>query len=275
MGCAILPHLKNLVDIVEHGLKDEEPKVRTITALALSALAEASNPYGIEAFDSVLIPLWDGTSMYRGKALAAFLKAIGYIIPLMDPDQAGEYTKFVTPVLIREFQNPDDEMKKIVLKVVKQCVATEGVSVGFIREEIVPGFFSNFWIRRNAVDKKNYRQLIETTVELASKVGGAEIIRKIVEELKDENESYRKIVMETIERIVATVGVADIDSKLEERLMEGILFAFQEQASEDTQVVLNAFGTIVNCLGSRTKPYIPQIVGIIQWTLHNKSARVR
>jgi len=77
--------------------------VRTITALALSALAEASNPYGIEAFDSVLIPLWDGISMYRGKALAAFLKAIGFIIPLMDLTHAGEYTKFVIPVLIKEF----------------------------------------------------------------------------------------------------------------------------------------------------------------------------
>lgn len=41
--------------------------------------------------------------MYRGKALAAFLKAIGFIIPLMDEYHAGEYTKFVTPVLIREF----------------------------------------------------------------------------------------------------------------------------------------------------------------------------
>ena len=119
MGCAVLPHLKSLVDIIEHGLKDEEQKVRTITALALSALAEASNPYGIEAFDSVLIPLWDGISMYRGKALAAFLKAIGFIIPLMDSTHAGEYTKFVIPVLIKEFQNNDDEMKKIVLKVVK------------------------------------------------------------------------------------------------------------------------------------------------------------
>jgi len=48
-------------------------------------------------------------------------------------------------------------MKKIVLKVVKQCVSTEGVSVGYIRDEIVPGFFASFWIRRNAVDKKNYR----------------------------------------------------------------------------------------------------------------------
>jgi splicing factor 3B subunit 1 len=228
VGCAVLPHLKSLVDIIEHGLKDEEPKVRTITALALSALAEASNPYGIEAFDSVLIPLWDGISMYRGKSLAAFLKAIGCIIPLMESENAGEFTEFVTPVLVREFQNPDDEMKKIVLKVVKQCVATDGVSVSYVREDIVPAFFASFWIRRNAVDKKNQKQLVETTVEIAGRVGGAEIISKIVDELKDENEGYRRIVLETIERIVALHGVDDIDSNLEERMLEGVLFAFQE-----------------------------------------------
>jgi len=198
----VLPHLKGLVDIIEHGLKDEEQKVRSITALALSGLAEASNPYGIEAFDSVLIPLWDGISLYRGKTLAAFLKAIGFIIPLMDTDNASEFTKFVTPVLIREFQTPDDEMKKVVLKVVKQCVSTEGVSVAYIRDEIVPGFFSSFWIRRNAVDKKNYKQLVETTVEIATRVGGAEIINRIVDELKDENELFRKIVLETVGKIV-------------------------------------------------------------------------
>lgn len=94
-------------------------------------------------------------------------------------------------------------------------------------------------------------------MEIAGKIGGAEIIKKIVDELKDENESYRKIVMETLEKIVSTFGVADINAKLEERLMDGILFAFQEQASEDTQTVLNAFGTVVNCLGVRTKSYIP------------------
>jgi len=60
MGCAILPYLRALVELIEHGLKDEQSKVRTITALALAALAEAATPYGIEAFDTVLIPLWDG-----------------------------------------------------------------------------------------------------------------------------------------------------------------------------------------------------------------------
>ena len=119
MGCAVLPHLKNLVDIIEPGLEDEQTKVcvlscssvslrpscsfllffillffvvlqvRTITALALAALAEAAAPYGIESFDSVLKPLWRGTRVHRGKTLAAFLKAIGYIIPLMEPEYAA------------------------------------------------------------------------------------------------------------------------------------------------------------------------------------------
>ena len=85
MGCAILPHLRSLVDIIEHGLVDEQqkvfhspfndsfhhfiirhfPKVRTITALALAALAEAATPYGIESFDSVLKPLWKGIRTHR------------------------------------------------------------------------------------------------------------------------------------------------------------------------------------------------------------------
>ena len=213
--------------------------------------------------------------MYRGQALIAFLKAIGYIIPLMESEHAGEYTEFITPVLLREFQTTDDEMKKIVLKVVKQCVATDGVKVTYIREVVIPEYFSCFWVRRNAVDRKNYKQLIDTTVEIAGRVGGADIIKRIVTELKDENELYRKIVLETVERIVAQFGVADIDSKLEEQIMDGILYAFHEQASEDTAIVLNAFGTIVNSLGVRTKPYIPQIFVLIQWTLHNKSERVR
>ena len=76
MGCAILPHLRALVEIIEHGLVDEQQKVRTITALALAALAEAATPYGIESFDSVLKPLWKGIRTHRGKGLAAFLKVI-------------------------------------------------------------------------------------------------------------------------------------------------------------------------------------------------------
>ncbi|XP_074601253.1 splicing factor 3b subunit 1 [Brevipalpus obovatus] len=274
MGCAILPHLKSLVEIIEHGLVDEQQKVRTITALALAALAEAATPYGIESFDSVLKPLWKGIRTHRGKGLAAFLKAIGYLIPLMDPEYANYYTREVMLILIREFQSPDEEMKKIVLKVVKQCCATDGVEPQYIKTEVLPSFFKYFWNQRMAHDRRNYKQLVDTTVEIANKVDASEIIHRIVDDLKDENEPYRKMVMETIEKIMGAQGAAQIDSKLEEQLIDGILYAFQEQTTED-MVMLNGFGTIVNALSKRVKPYLPQICGTILWRLNNKSAKVR
>eukprot|EP00808_Paulinella_micropora_P029815 g62493.t1 len=275
MGCAVLPHLKSLVEIIEHGLEDEQSKVRCICALALAALAEAAAPYGIDSFDSVLRPLWKGIRQHRGKTLAAFLKAIGYIIPLMDASHANYYTREVMVILLREFTSPDEEMKKIVLKVVKQCVSTDGVEPEYVKTEILPQFFRNFWVRRMAIDRRNYAQLVETTVELANKVGGAEIVGRIVEDLKDESEPYRKMVMETIEEVLRKLGAADVEPRLEELLIDGILYAFQEQTSDDTKTMLNGFGVVVNALGVRVKVYFPQICGIIKWRLNNKTARVR
>ena len=274
MGCAVLPHLRNLVDAVAHGLTDEQQKVRTMTALALAALAEAAAPYGIESFDNVLKPLWLGIRLHRGKGLAAFLKAIGFIIPLMDPEYASYYTKEVTVILIREFQTSDEEMKKIVLKVVKQCAATEGVTPQYIKQDILPDFFKSFWVRRMALDRRNYKQVVETTVELAQKSGVSEIVGRIVNELKDEAEPYRKMVMETITKVVQNLGASDIDERLEVRLVDGIIYSFQEQTTED-QVMLDGFGTVVNALGIRVKPYLVQIVSTILWRLNNKSAKVR
>lgn len=43
--------------------------------------------------------------------------------------------------------------------------------------------------------------MVETTVELANKVGCAEIVGRIVDDLKDSKEDYRRMVMETIEKV--------------------------------------------------------------------------
>ena len=59
--------------------------------------------------------------------MAAYLKAIGFIIPLMENQQASDYTKMIMPILKREFQNNEEEMKKIILKVLKQCLSSEGI----------------------------------------------------------------------------------------------------------------------------------------------------
>lgn len=53
-----------------------------------------------------------------------------------------------------------------------------------------------------ALDRRNYKQCVETTVEMAVKVGSVEILNRIVDDLKDENEQYRKMVMETVQAVV-------------------------------------------------------------------------
>ncbi|KAI9834716.1 MAG: U2 snRNP component prp10 [Phylliscum demangeonii] len=274
MGCAILPHLKGLVDCIADNLNDEQAKVRTVTSLAIAALAEAANPYGIESFDDILNPLWTGARKQRGKGLAGFLKAVGYIIPLMDEEYANYYTSQIMEILLREFSSPDEEMKKVVLKVVSQCAGTEGVTAGYLKEHVLTEFFKSFWVRRMALDKRNYRQVVETTVDLGQKVGAGEMIERIVANLKDESEPYRKMTVETVEKVIASLGAADIGERLEERLVDGVLHAFQEQSVEEL-VMLNGFGTVVNALGTRCKPYLPQIVSTILWRLNNKSATVR
>lgn len=40
-------------------------------------------------------------------------------------------------------------------------------------------------------------------------------------------------------------------------------------------IMLNGFGVVVNSLGARVKPYLPQICGTILWRLNNKAAKVR
>merc|ERR1712093_850489 len=252
MGCAVLPHLKGLVDCIGGCLNDDQTKVRTVTSLAIAALAEAASPYGIESFEDILHPLWTGARRQRGRGLAGFLKAVGYIIPLMDEEFANYYTGQILEILLREFSSPDEEMKKVVLKVVSQCASTDGVTAGYLKENLLDEFFKCFWVRRMAMDKRNYRQVVETTVDLGQKVGVSEIV----------------------ERIVNNLGAADIGERLEERLIDGILHSFQEQSVEDI-VMLNGFGTVVNALGTRCKPYLPQIVSTILWRLNNKSATVR
>lgn len=274
MGCAVLPHLKGLVDCIGDNLSDEQAKVRTVTSLAIAALAEAANPYGIESFDDILNPLWTGARKQRGKGLAGFLKAVGYIIPLMDEEYANYYTSQIMEILLREFASPDEEMKKVVLKVVSQCAGTDGVTAGYLKDHVLQDFFKSFWVRRMALDKRNYRQVVETTVDLGQKVGVSEVVERVVINLKDESEAYRKMTVETVEKVIASLGAADIGERLEERLIDGILHAFQEQTIEDI-VMLNGFGTVVNALGTRCKPYLPQIVSTILWRLNNKAATVR
>lgn len=95
-----------------------------------------------------------------------------------------------------------------------------GHGAGYIKHDNLADFFKSLWVRRMALDRRNYRQVAKTTVELAEKTGVAEIVGRIVNELKDDAEPCRKMVVETITKVV---GASYIDERLEVRLVDGII----------------------------------------------------
>jgi len=130
--------------------------------------------------------------------------------------------------------------------------------------------------------------VVQTTTELAHAVGVEEIISRIVDGLNNDAEEFRLMSMETIHCIVQALGAADIGEQLEARLVDGMLFAFQQQQQSNTasssttsfntasaNTMLNAFGTIVNALGVRAKPHLVRICGTIQWRLKNQDPEIR
>lgn len=62
---------------------------------------------------------------------------------------------------------------------------------------------------------------------MAGKIGGAEVTKRILEHIKDDNERFRNVVLETLEKIFFLYGVSDINSRMEQRLIDGMLFCFQ------------------------------------------------
>ncbi|KNE73405.1 splicing factor 3B subunit 1 [Allomyces macrogynus ATCC 38327] len=58
------------------------------------------------------------------------------------------------------------------------------------------------------------------------------------------------------------------------KIIQQIAVLMGEQTTEDV-VMLNAFGTVVNALGTRVHPYLAQIFSMLKWRLANKSAKVR
>ncbi|KAH9262929.1 hypothetical protein BASA82_000068 [Batrachochytrium salamandrivorans] len=279
MGSGVLPHLNSLVECIAPGLQDEQQKIRTMTALALSSLAEAAHPYGFESFTSVLDALWDGIAKHRGKGLAAFIKCEACIIPLMDDGNAFASVQRLVPILIREFDTPEEDTKKIILKAVKQCASALGVSPQFLRDTVLPSFFPAFWIRRNALDKKNAEAVIDCTCALAFKVGPGVVVESLVSSLRDESEPMRRMAADGIERVLRASGAGvEISPRLEERLVDGILSAFNDQTlgeDQPQQVMLKAVIRVVESLGQRAKPHLAQMCAVAKWRLANKSPTVR
>lgn len=280
-GAAILPYLSQLVDVITPGLTDENLSVRSITALTLAQLAENVKPYGIEYFEPALEPAWMGLRKHRGKGLASFLRCISSIIELMTFDANYEeysnyYTKEIMRIIVREFNSPDEDMRKSILRITTILPLSRQLMPNYNSDIIAP-FFKFFWNRKTASDSRTLgRFVVDATCLLAAKFDFFDILENVVVHTKDENENLRLLSMNAISNMITTQPdeILGLDSQLEIQLVDGVLYAFQEQ-SLYPRMYLESFGAVAIALGSRLRPHINSITSTILFRLKNKLPEIR
>eukprot|EP00127_Corallochytrium_limacisporum_P004196 Clim_evm141s157 gene=Clim_evmTU141s157 len=274
-GFAVLSHLNELVEILVPLLDDDVPPVRIIAAHAISQLAKVCAPYGIESFELALEPLWNGIGRYRGKLLSSFIRAVGCLIPLMDAEYALYYTKQMMPILVREFKTPDEDMRGVLLTVVGHCCQVEGLEAVFVREQIIPKFFEHFWTRRTATTKRSTRtSLLETTVILGQVCSASDVCNYLVDGLTDGAEVYRLMVLEGVAKVLAEVASVDLEDRLQDRLVDGALFAYNE-CNDHNVHPLKHFSMILKSMGQRAGRHLQMICDNVLLRMNHKAASTR
>ncbi|KAI5955296.1 prp10 [Candida jiufengensis] len=280
-GSAVLPHLTQIIEILTPAIHDESPHVKTITAITLSQLAENVAPYGIDSFEQILEPLWYEIRMQRGKGLAAFLKCIGSIIPLMayDPNYE-EYTNYYTAevmfLITKQFTTPDEDMRKTILRLMTGLPLSRALIPDYDNKLIKP-FFKSFWNRRTASDNSQIINLVvAATNHLADKFDFITIIMNIIYFSKDDNEQLRRLSIEALNVIISNKPdeLLGLSTEQVESLVDGVLFAFQEQSTQN-KIYLNAFGAISKALALRMKPHLNSIISSVLYRMKNKSPEIR
>ncbi|KAL6946814.1 hypothetical protein ACO0QE_001663 [Hanseniaspora vineae] len=277
MGISAAPYMNYFLQCLDGLLEDSNTGVRMLTANAIEALATACNPYGASLYEAfVLDSLTEGIRKHNGKLLAAFLKALSSIIPIMNQEYTAYYGNYIMPIIKREMSSPDQVVVKAVLLSLQKCLNAQGLlTVEKCKNEICPLFFKKFWTRRVALDLPLNKIVTYTTALLAKKVGLQFTMSELIYHLKDSSEPARLMTVYAIDKIFKEANdIEALSGAVESQLIDGLLIAFQDQKT-DTVLFVRCFGTVASRLGARMAKYLPPIISTILNRLKNKTPLLR
>ncbi|KAF8871565.1 hypothetical protein CPB84DRAFT_1854894 [Gymnopilus junonius] len=80
-----------------------------------------------------------------------------------------------------------------------------------LKLSVIPKSHGKLGMQASALFSKSALRWDDEQQKVRTMAGVLEIIGRIINELKDEVEPYRKVVMETITTVVATLSASDID----------------------------------------------------------------
>lgn len=275
LGHAMVTGLSEMVSILERLLRDDR-RVAREAAVAVSMIAEACAPYGRKELSAVIYIIGEECRKNHGNTAAPFLRAFASLLPLMAPEEAKTRIAAMIPILVNQFHTPEDEYRRTLLAVVRRCVTADGITGDFIREFVLEPFFDGFWkVQRVAVDRKSSGLLVAATVDIAKKTGGVEVLIPLSKDMNNDNELFQHLVMYAVRRVIHTVGMEDVSSALSRSIIEKAISAVQQDELGTNKVSLDALIAICNALGTRLKPFLKDIFGVIHSRRENREAEVR
>mmetsp|Transcript_7544 Transcript_7544/g.10645 ORF Transcript_7544/g.10645 Transcript_7544/m.10645 type:complete len:799 (+) Transcript_7544:63-2459(+) len=195
---SVRPYVKKFLEIIKHGILDENERIRTLTALTISQLADSIYPNGIEFFHDILQILWKGIKISKNKTFAAFLNAISSIIRLMDTKSKYYYLNEIMGILKLELNNPDLIIKKTLLKIIKFLSSSKKIHLKIFTKEVYKPFFSSFLNKKILKDKYLLKEVKQTTELLAVKVGPNMVISDLLEYYKSNDKTLNSFTVEIL-----------------------------------------------------------------------------
>jgi splicing factor 3B subunit 1 len=275
IGHQVLKVLHDLAQLFETLLKDEY-RVKGESASALCLVAEKCSPYGIEEL-GVLVPIVrEECRRSTGRVATAFLRAFGSLVPLMPPQHAQQNTESIMDALVQQFKTTDEEMSRALLHVVRQCVNADGVTAQYIRNTILQRFLEGFWtLRRMSLERKSSVALIETTVDIAKKIGSSELLEQLGPDMKDENESFQRMVVETVTKLVVTAGTERLSDSSVAKLVDSAISAVQMDALGTNRLLMEGLAAVCKSLGPRLRRFNQELSRLVRLRLDMPQPEVR
>ncbi|KAL6928818.1 hypothetical protein ACO0SA_002148 [Hanseniaspora valbyensis] len=266
-------YLRELLECIKPILSDEEFANKMISSLTLNILISkidsSSSSFSTTTniftlFENIILDdLVAQVKKNRGKLLAFQVRALASLIPFMDLELTTIYGKQVIDIITKEMNSSVIDMHLTILISIQRLLeAKKFMELHEFKEKLFDPFFTKFWTRQiSLTGGKILKAVLFTTSMIAQKTGLIYVIERLVEHLKDKLESLRVMSVSVISRVLKDTpeNIVTLPQNLEERLVDSLLIAFQEQKT-GTNVFVKCFITLSEKLSKRLEPYLLPII---------------
>lgn len=271
-GSGVLPHLSKLITIVKTAMTDSEPQIVTCAIKTITTLAEAVAPNGGNYFIDFVDTFLTGI---QNKSRRVCLRAIGAVLMTINQEMAMKYFKQLSRVLHREFQSQSNEDKLIALVVFERAIQRGAIEITQL-SDMSDSFFKSYWNPRAIHETNIQKHLTAVTTEIAKRSSVYSVLTKLFYEFKNRSPDYRRLVVDTFDKIMKECGTATINDDFIIRINDNLLYAFNDIKEEQyNRVLLRCYTTFIDCLGSRVKPLLSDVTEQIHGRLNAPDPLIR